>query len=862
MSFLLTILLLAINFFISWSNASYVGRYWSESKEVGGSFRRYVVCGYVMAIAGFTMVYGYILLLIAPFVLEYYNVKPEIIAIIQQISSDAIYLIVSVPIILSGFRIWILSLKAAWEERTFRYLLNAGWNSYAQISNMVNFARNAPSAAGGVISWWGNNGTLENCNFINNSASSAGGAVLWKGNDGSIKNCNFSDNTVITAADVSLTSGEGYDPSQLHIMTVNSDGGALYLQGNNISVDYCNFINNVADFSGGAITIHWGNNITVSNSKFKKNNAGQSGGAIAWNGDDALIINSKFNGNGPNDLFLNSHNITIINSKFLNESCIESWDDVNYTNVTFEPIDTFDDLAFLINNTPEGGILLLDDDYSYVNGSNKGILISKSITIDGNGHTLDGNRLSRMFNITADNVTIKNINFINGNAYGRYFSNDVGGGAIYWNGANGYLENCTFTDNRGSGIEDDPFDKEESYVDENGVIWHTIRFRPMGAKLNEGGAIVWNGTNGTVYKCIFKNNNVGYPDYGGAICWRGNFGNVLESEFYGNSAWGGAAIAWIGDNGTILYSKFINSGEIFERDIMWFGKNGLIKYSFLIASNGRTSLYPYSGNVIADYNFWGDILPDTKIDKISNLNNFIVLNASYNTNFVKKGDSIVVSCNVLLIEKGGNASNFTGLDIPGNITAVADRDGFVQLNFNEGYLKVVIVPKTKIVSKDLTTYYKKSIKFKVRVYGADGKIAAKKYVKFTFGKKTYEIRTDKKGYATFKINKKPGQYKIIVQYDDFKVKNKIKIKSTLITKDLSKKAKKAGKFKVKVLNSKGKAFKNQAVKIKFKGKTYKLKTNKKGIAVFNVSKNLKVGKYTIKTVCNGLKNSNKIIVKK
>ena len=727
----------------------------------------------------------------------------------------------------------------------------------------INFINSKTTGlAGGVISWWGNNGTLENCNFINNSASSAGGAVLWKGNDGSIKNCNFSDNTVITAADVSLTSGEGYDPSQLHIMTVNSDGGALYLQGNNISVDYCIFINNVADFSGGAITIHWGNNITVSNSKFKKNNAGQSGGAIAWNGDDALIINSKFNGNGPNDLFLNSHNITIINSKFLNESCIESWDDVNYTNVTFEPIDTFDDLAFLINNTPEGGILLLDDDYSYVNGSNKGIIISKSITIDGNGHTLDGNRLSRMFNITADNVTIKNINFINGNAYGRYFSNDVGGGAIYWNGANGYLENCTFTDNRGSGIEDDPFDKEESYVDENGVIWHTIRFRPMGAKLNEGGAIVWNGTNGTVYKCIFKNNNVGYPDYGGAICWRGNFGNVLESEFYGNSAWGGAAIAWIGDNGTILYSKFINSGEIFERDIMWFGKNGLIKYSFLIASNGRTSLYPYSGNVIADYNFWGDILPDTKIDKISNLNNFIVLNASCNADFVKKGDFIVVSCNVLLIEKGGHVSNFTGLDIPGNITAVADRDGFVQLNFNEGYLKVVIVPKTKIVSKDLTTYYKKSIKFKVRVYGADGKIAAKKYVKFTFGKKTCEIRTDKKGYATFKINKKPGQYKIIVQYDDFKVKNKIKIKSTLITKDLSKKAKNVGKFKVKVLNSKGKAFKNQAVKIKFKGKTYKLKTNKKGIAVFNVSKNLKVGKYTIKTVCNGLKNSNKIIVKK
>ena len=47
--FFLYILLLGLNFIISWSNASYVGRYWSESKEVGGSFRRHVVCGYIMA---------------------------------------------------------------------------------------------------------------------------------------------------------------------------------------------------------------------------------------------------------------------------------------------------------------------------------------------------------------------------------------------------------------------------------------------------------------------------------------------------------------------------------------------------------------------------------------------------------------------------------------------------------------------------------------------------------------------------------------------------------------------------------------------------------------------------------------------
>ena len=135
----------------------------------------------------------------------------------------------------------------------------------------------------------------------------------------------------------------------------------------------------------------------------------------------------------------------------------------NRINVNLSPIGFFDELAERINATPEGGLLILDRDYMYVNGSNKGIVISKPIVIDGNGHTLDGCKLSRMFNVTSDNVTLKNINFVNGNAFGRYFA-IAGGGAIYWYGANGLVENCNFINNTGSGVEDDPFDKEETWV--------------------------------------------------------------------------------------------------------------------------------------------------------------------------------------------------------------------------------------------------------------------------------------------------------------------------------------------------------------------------------------------------------------
>ena len=83
----------------------------------------------------------------------------------------------------------------------------------------------------------------------------------------------------------------------------------------------------------------------------------------------------------------------------------------------------------------------------------------------------------------------------------------------------------------------------------------------------------------------------------------------------------------------------------------------------------------------------------------------------------------------------------------------------------------------------------------------------------------------------------------------------------MISKNVAKKVNKPAKFNVKVLNSKGKAFANQWVKVKFKGTLYKIKTNKKGIATFWIPKNLKVGKYVIKLGYKGLVNTNKIVVK-
>ena len=83
---ILLLLVLVLDFMISWANANYVGRYWSESKEVGGSFRAFVIAGYIMAIAGFTMVYGYILLLVAPIILQIAEVDTDIILMFKRLN--------------------------------------------------------------------------------------------------------------------------------------------------------------------------------------------------------------------------------------------------------------------------------------------------------------------------------------------------------------------------------------------------------------------------------------------------------------------------------------------------------------------------------------------------------------------------------------------------------------------------------------------------------------------------------------------------------------------------------------------------------------------------------------------------------
>ena len=157
--------------------------------------------------------------------------------------------------------------------------------------------------------------------------------------------------------------------------------------------------------------------------------------------------------------------------------------------------------------------------------------------------------------------------------------------------------------------------------------------------------------------------------------------------------------------------------------------------------------------------------------------------------------------------------------------------------------------KIKVVAridqnKDLAMYYGAGTYYKVRVLDNYGNIAKNVSVKFTLNGKTYYRTTNSQGIAGLKISLKPSSYTVSASYKGFTVKNKITVKSTIITKNLSKKKAKTIKFTAKLVNSKGSILKYKYITFKYKGKKYLRKTNKYGIATIGL-KNLRRVKYTI-----------------
>ncbi len=151
----------------------------------------------------------------------------------------------------------------------------------------------------------------------------------------------------------------------------------------------------------------------------------------------------------------------------------------------------------------------------------------------------------------------------------------------------------------------------------------------------------------------------------------------------------------------------------------------------------------------------------------------------------------------------------------------------------------------KIVSrfsgnKNINMYYYDGTYYKVKVYGDNGKaVGAKQAVTIKIDKKTYKVYTDANGWAKLKIpnTATPGKHTISATYKGQTIKNTLTVKQVLTTTKTVTVKKTAKKLVLTAKLAKGKTpLKAKTITFKFYGKTYKVKTNSKGIAKVTVSK--------------------------
>ncbi|WP_296805059.1 right-handed parallel beta-helix repeat-containing protein [uncultured Methanobrevibacter sp.] len=360
---------------------------------------------------------------------------------------------------------------------------------------------------------------------------------------------------------------------------------------------------------------------------------------------------------------------------------------------------TFSELRSKINSLKNGDVLDLTSNVTQ--DGNSYIAISKSITINGNGITIDAKGKSRIFNIQSSaTVVLNNITFTNGyhgeqagainiengkltvtssnfikniaqedggaiynkgtlNITDTYFiankANKWDGGAIFNNGgtkmtlADSHFINNTAGDGGGAiinlgdcnvNITDSYFINNIAYVRQN----------------YDGGAIFSFTSNVNIERSYFANNKA--KNYGGAVeSWYGKT-NIEDSYFIANKVdrWNGGAVFADSCDFTVTGSLFINNTANHYGGALYISNNNNEKVTNSVfinnkadgrnpntynIDNDRTTVYSKDSPLIINDNWWGTNDPVWK-DLIygANPSSYAVLNVSADAVIIPWGSAV------------------------------------------------------------------------------------------------------------------------------------------------------------------------------------------------------------------------------
>ena len=512
---------------------------------------------------------------------------------------------------------------------------------------------NANATNGGAVTWTGENGTINNAVFTSNYATGSGGAIYWTGNNATINNTIFTSNYAgANGGAIYLTGNNATIENAVFTSNIAvSNGAAMVFTGEDLNLNNVNFTKNKAGagldvdyYSASDIVAHVkGYNsyfnalYTIGTGTLTYKNVRYWNGKEEITGSDSVLIDSAAltpvegvtvhmgisDSNGV--VVLDFTNITDEEGNaYFNLEDYYSDGSLNFVNrfvgndyyfpstqsTVYGGGGEFQNLQNIINTQAKEGNLeiKLTGNVTYSIGLDNivsGILIKyDNVTIDGQGYTINALGMSRIFQITANNVTIKNINFINGNFTGYighdiYIQSSYNVSIINCNFNNSFIESisnvnslicifesfninityCDFINNTGAhgiyaGSNSNNVNISYCNFIDNNMTWNSnlggaaILTTINGVEINycnftnnlaySGGAILSNvdyGTLNIVFNCTFINNTAAY---GGAI--RNTF-NILNSTFINNKATVTGGVYYLGwaAYSDILYSKFINN---------------------------------------------------------------------------------------------------------------------------------------------------------------------------------------------------------------------------------------------------------------------------------------------------------------
>lgn len=473
---------------------------------------------------------------------------------------------------------------------------------------------------------------------------------------------------------------------------------------------------------------------------------------------------------------------------------------------------TFKDLNHDINSNKKSKIYL-NSNYTFNSKTDssfvEGVKITRKVTIDGKGHTLNGNEKARIFLVKNKNVVFKNITFINGNV--EYDANEINGGAI-----NGYCTciDCTFMDNHAV----------NAGAMHNGTA--------INCKFINNGASYWGGAMyyGSVYNCTFIDNRA---CYGGALwfCFACE-NSYFESNFA--SLYGGAV-----NTAPVVKCTFIDNHAMYGGAIFMY-----LHYDFEDTVNSvfRNNSAEYGGAIYVD-------------DDMAYDDDYAAVNCNFDNNEADYGGALYNTDAAKSTFKNNKAKVKGGALYKGVISDCKFSNNYVNSTKNN-YYNTKKLPASRLSSNNVNVAYKTNKYLVVKLTDSKGNPIKKAKITIGISDDVMTLYTDTGGKV--KMSTKyllPNTYNAIINYPG---SSKI-FRSTIVSKIVIKKmtakisankktfaVKAAKKYSLSLKDYNNKPLKNKKVSVTVDGKTYSAKTNSNGKATLTLSKLTKKGTYSAK----------------